>query len=232
MIKLDVDIKKPHIQGTFQKRLNRFVAEVEVNGKTYRAHIHDSGRLGELLIAGRPIMLIPKKSQKTDFKVISIYRPPYGWILLNSGMHRRIMEAILRQKLVDEFQKIKDFRAEYTVGSHRIDFLLTFKDYQALMEVKGCTLFEGKTCLFPDAPTKRGAEHVKLLSQHTPSFLTFLVCHPDIELVRPNCKEDAIFCKNLREAVNTGVKPIAVKIAYIDGDIYYAGKAHVEIPQY
>ena len=230
MIKLDVDIGKNHIEGVFIKRLNRFVAKVEVKGKTYHAHLHDSGRLAELLIPGRPIMLIPHKSTKTDFKVIAIYRNGYGWILLNSGMHRRIMEAILRQKLVEEFREIEEFRAEYKVGSHRIDFLLTFKGYQALMEVKGCTLFEGKTCLFPDAPTKRGAEHVKLLTQHTPSFLTFLVCHPDIEIVRPNCKEDATFCKNIKEAVKAGVKPIAVKISYHGGHVYYAGKAHVEIP--
>ncbi|NOZ92656.1 MAG: DNA/RNA nuclease SfsA [Dictyoglomi bacterium] len=230
MIKLNADIGKNHTQGTFIKRINRFVAEVEVNGKRYHAHLHDSGRLGELLIPGKPIMLIPHKSPKTDFKVIAIHRDGYGWILLNSGMHRRIIEAILRQKLVEEFREIEEFRAEYKVGSHRIDFLLTFKDYQALMEVKGCTLFEGKTCLFPDAPTKRGADHVKLLAQHTPSFLTFLVCHQDIETVKPNCKEDAIFCKNLKEAVKAGVKPIAVKISYHGGHVYYAGKAHVEIP--
>ena len=39
-------------QGTFLRRLNRFVAEVEVGGKTERVHVKNTGRLKELLLPG------------------------------------------------------------------------------------------------------------------------------------------------------------------------------------
>ncbi len=229
MIKLQVNTYKPHIKGTFLKRLNRFVAQVEVDGKIYKAHLHDSGRLGELLIKSRPIMLIPKRSPKTDFKVIAIYRKHYGWILLNSGLHRSIMEAILKARIVEEFREIVDFRPEYKIGNHRIDFLLRYPTYNSLMEVKGCTLFKENTCLFPDAPTKRGTEHLKILSSNIPSFITFLVCHPSIATVKPNCKEDPVFCKTLSMAISRGVVPVALKVGYQEGDIFFHGKADVEI---
>ena len=37
-------------RGIFLSRPNRFVAEIEYNGKKEMAHVHDPGRLKELLI--------------------------------------------------------------------------------------------------------------------------------------------------------------------------------------
>ena len=229
MKKLNIDIGSPHVEGHLLRRINRFVVSVMVNGKTYHAHLHDSGRLGELLIEGTPIMLIPHQAPKTDFKVIAIYREGYGWILLNSGMHRRIMEAILSMRVVKPFQDIISYQPEYKIENHRIDFLLKYPTHEALMEVKGCTLFRSDICLFPDAPTKRGKEHVEILARHTPSFITFLVCHPEISHVVPNCHEDQAFCDALKRAVDNGVQPLAIKIAYKDGAVWYAGVADVKI---
>jgi len=226
-IKLNIDIGNNHTEGTFLKRLNRFVAQVKVNGKIYHAHLHDSGRLGELLIPGSPIMLIPKKSPKTDFKVIAIHREGYGWVLLNSGVHRYIVEDILRRRLIPEFKDLVSYTPEYKVGNHRIDFFLDFGTHTALMEVKGCSLFEGKTCLFPDSPTKRGAEHLLVLSEHPPAYLLFVVCHPSIQVVKPNCKEDPIFCDAFKKAVQNGVIPLAVKVEYKNSHIYFSGTSPI-----
>lgn len=231
MHKLYINIGENLTEGIFIKRLNRFVALVKVGTENYHAHLHDSGRLEELLVTGRPIILVPKKAPKTDFKIIAIHREPYGWIFLNSGLHRKIVEEILRQKLVPEFKDIVEFKPEHKIGSHRIDFILSFPTYKALMEVKGCTLFKENTCFFPDAPTKRGAEHLKILTKNTPAFILFLVCHPDIKTVEINCKKDPNFCKTFQEAVYKGVKPVAVKISFQNGSIFYAGKAEVKIPQ-
>ena len=228
-IKLNIDIGEGHIEGTFLKRLNRFVAQVSVGGKIYHAHLHDSGRLGELLIPGSPIILLPKKSPKTDFKVIAIHREGYGWVLLNSGIHRYIVEDILRRRLLPELKNLVSYTPEYKVGNHRIDFLLDFGTHTALMEVKGCSLFEGETCLFPDSPTKRGAEHLLVLAENTPAYLLFVVCHPSIQVVKPNCKEDPTFCHSLKKAIDSGVIPIGVKVEYKDSRLYFWGKVPVKV---
>ena len=44
-------------KGIFLKRLNRFVAEVEVNNEKYLAHVADPGRMKELLIPKTEILL-------------------------------------------------------------------------------------------------------------------------------------------------------------------------------
>ena len=38
------------VPGTFVKRINRFAAEVLVDGKTETVHVKNTGRLGELLV--------------------------------------------------------------------------------------------------------------------------------------------------------------------------------------
>ena len=37
------------VPGTFVRRINRFVAEVMIDGKTERVHVKNTGRLRELL---------------------------------------------------------------------------------------------------------------------------------------------------------------------------------------
>ncbi|MFP3237345.1 MAG: sugar fermentation stimulation protein SfsA, partial [Vulcanisaeta sp.] len=45
-------LRRPDVSGTFLERLNRFVGIAEINGERVRVHIHDPGRLRELLRPG------------------------------------------------------------------------------------------------------------------------------------------------------------------------------------
>lgn len=36
-------------RGKFLERPNRFIAEIEIDGKVEQCHVHDSGRIRELL---------------------------------------------------------------------------------------------------------------------------------------------------------------------------------------
>ncbi len=41
------------IEGTFIKRINRFIAEVLVDGQVERVHVKNTGRCKELFIEGK-----------------------------------------------------------------------------------------------------------------------------------------------------------------------------------
>ena len=45
---------KSVVQGTFIKRLNRFTAEVMLNGEKLLVHVENTGRLKELLLPDTP----------------------------------------------------------------------------------------------------------------------------------------------------------------------------------
>lgn len=52
-----VHFEHPFVGARFVRRLNRFLAEVELEGQCERVHVRNSGRLRELLTAGRRVWL-------------------------------------------------------------------------------------------------------------------------------------------------------------------------------
>ena len=47
------------VEATFVRRLNRFAANLEVDGREVMVHLANSGRLGELLRPGYRMLLEP-----------------------------------------------------------------------------------------------------------------------------------------------------------------------------
>jgi hypothetical protein len=57
------------------RRINRFVVEVQVRGRAYRAHITNTGRLEQFLISGKIAYCLPKENPgKTDFLLVKAKR--------------------------------------------------------------------------------------------------------------------------------------------------------------
>ena len=62
-----------------------------------------------------------------------------------------------------ETQNYDAIRPEYVHGQSRLDFMMERGNERFLMEVKGCTLERNGIGYFPDAPTERGAKHLREL---------------------------------------------------------------------
>ena len=155
-------------QGTLKSRPNRFLAivDIEQNGtvlKDQKVHVRDPGRLKELLYPGNKVLVKhrPGENRKTQWEIIAALDD--DWILINSGYHRAISEAILRNPEISPFGKLDRLKAEVSVGHSRLDFMLEKDGQQIGLEIKGCTLEIREIALFPDAPTERGAKHVESL---------------------------------------------------------------------
>ena len=63
---------------------------------------------------------------------------------------------------------------------------------------------------FPDAPTERGAKHlkelIKLKKDGNRCAVFFLIQHPIGKFFRPNWENDPVFSKTLNEAYDEGVE--------------------------
>ncbi|MBI4308532.1 MAG: DNA/RNA nuclease SfsA [Chloroflexi bacterium] len=81
---------------------------------------------------------------------------------------------------------------------------------QALVETKSITLVRRGTALFPDAPTSRGARHLRTLMQARREGLRAAVCfvvqREDARRFRPYDAADTLFGATLREAAACGVE--------------------------
>ena len=82
------------------------------------------------------------------------------------------------------------------------------------VEVKGVTLEEDGVCRFPDAPTQRGARHLRELilakQQGYDAAVLFVIQMAPVRYVTPNDATDPEFGKALREAAANGVSVLAV----------------------
>ena len=202
------------MNGIFLSRPNRFIGEIEYKGEIETAHIHDPGRLKELLIEGVEVLFTYSKGKLKYY--IKAVRTEKEWVLLDTALHSKIAMKVFG--FLPEFSKVKEIRKEVKIGNSRIDFVLD----GVPLEVKGVSLVKDSIALFPDAPTERGARHVREIIEHN-GIILFLVVRK-AKSFAPNIGMDPKFSKNLREARKKGIRIIPVQISFDGRLIYYEGK--------
>ncbi|MFX0037793.1 MAG: DNA/RNA nuclease SfsA [Promethearchaeota archaeon] len=198
------------MKGTFISRPNRFIGEIKYKGCIESAHIHDPGRLKELLIEGAEVLFTYSKGKLKYY--IKAVKANNEWVLIDTALHSKI--AMETFKLLPEFSNVKEIRREVKIGNSRIDFSLD----DVPLEVKGVTLVKDDIALFPDAPTERGARHVREIIEHR-GIILFLIFRKAKCFV-PNWEMDPKFSNNLSEARKNKIKIFAVEIIF-DGKVIY-----------
>jgi len=208
---------QPTQKAYFKKRLNRFVAVAELNGKSVLAHIATSGRLGELLLPGAEVLLEASTStaRRTPFSLLAV-RYQDIWVSIDAQLPNRLMRQMLN---ANEFPPLADcrfIRSEPSYGQGRFDFLLEAPDNQPVyVEVKSVALVEEAIALFPDAPTERGTRHLhhltSLCSEGNRCVVIFIVQRSDAAACTANSRTDPAFAEALAQAVDGGVEVYAYK---------------------
>ncbi|NCB63492.1 MAG: DNA/RNA nuclease SfsA [Clostridia bacterium] len=212
-------------QGIFLARPNRFIAHVELDGKTVICHVKNTGRCRELLIPGAVVYLQEwdKPERKTKFDLIAVEK---GNRLIN-------MDAQAPNKVFGEWAAAGSFvpgltllRPETTFGKSRFDFYWEAEDGEGaaapvhpidvrrgFVEVKGVTLEEGGAAFFPDAPTERGVKHVEeLIASREAGYeacLFLVIQMKDVSFWSPNDRTHPEFGAAVRRAVQAGVRVMA-----------------------
>ena len=196
----------------FIDRPNRFIAHVELDGKTETVHVKNTGRCRELLVPGCTVYLEKgtNPGRKTTYDLIAVEK---GSLLIN-------MDAQAPNRVFAEWAAAGGFlpdvtaiRPEYRYGESRLDFCLETPGGLHLVEVKGVTLEENGNARFPDAPTERGVRHIRELQRAAESGLDaalfFVIQIKDIRSVTPNDATHPAFGQALREAAAHGVRVLA-----------------------
>ncbi len=193
-------------RGIFLRRLNRFIAEVEVDGAVCKAHVRNTGRCTAVISPGAEISLQRNSdpARKTAWTLIAVNTAEYGWVNLDSLAPNKISGEWL------EFQGFQHIRPEYHFGESRIDFCAERGGELYLIEVKGCTLEQNGVGLFPDAPTSRGAKHLRELAgaagKGYRSAIAFVIMLNGITEVQPNSEIDPEFAAEFANALAAGVE--------------------------
>lgn len=196
-------------KGKFLSRPNRFIANVEIDGKAEVCHVKNTGRCKELLIEGCTVWLehSDSESRKTAFDLVAVEKGD-RLINMDSQAPNKAVGEWLREKM--PFGESFSVYPEKKYGNSRFDFYLESQDRKIFMEVKGCTLEKDGVVLFPDAPTLRGVKHIDELShcldEGYESYIMILVQMSDVKYFTPNYDTHPEFGEALEKASRKGVK--------------------------
>ena len=214
------------VKGTFLSRPNRFIAKIEIEGKEETVHVKNTGRCRELLPAGAEVWceVSNNPNRKTKYDLITVRK---GDRLIN--MDSQAPHAAAKEWLLSgDLGQVEDLKPETFHGDSRFDFSFTLDGKPCLMEVKGVTLENDGVCAFPDAPTERGAKHLRGLTQAVKdgytAFVLFVIQMPDVKYLHPNDKTDPAFGAALREAAENGVNVLAMDCAVTEDEM------HIRLP--
>ena len=209
-----MDFPEGLIEGRFKARLNRFLAVVEVEGREVDVHVANSGRMREMLVPGYRVLISPKPGghRKTNYDLALV---DMGDALASADArlpNALVAEAFAQRKL-PQFRDYADVHAEVVFGESRLDLRLQGAAGLCYVEAKSVTLVVDGVGLFPDAPTTRGAKHVRSLAQAVKAghraAVIFVIQRDDARGLRPHDEADPDFGAALRESVAAGVEAYA-----------------------
>ena len=200
------------VAGVFLDRPNRFIAHIEIGGVVETVHVKNTGRCRELLPVGAEVWCqrSGNPNRKTKFDLITV-RKGERLINMDSQAPNTAAGEWLRGGGLGE---ISDLKAESFHGDSRFDFSFRKDGRKCFLEVKGVTLENGGVCAFPDAPTERGAKHLRGLTEAARegygAYVLFVIQMSPVEYLHPNDATDPEFGKALREAAASGVTVLAM----------------------
>lgn len=219
------------VPGIFLARPNRFIAHIEIDGRQEICHVKNTGRCRELLPVGAKVWCqrSGNPNRKTGYDLITVQK---GRRLIN--MDSQAPNTVAKEWLHSGgLGELEDLRPETVYGDSRFDFSFTRNAKPCFLEVKGVTLETDGICAFPDAPTERGARHLRALTQAAGdgygAYVLFVIQMKDVAYLQPNDATDPSFGKALREAAAAGVQVLAMDCRITENTIEIADPVPVRL---
>ena len=209
-----MDLGNDLVEGIFLERVNRFLAKVEVDGKEVGVHVANSGRMKELFVPGFRVLVrsVEGLQRKTMFDLVLV---DVGTALVSADSrapNALVAEGVLNGHL-KQFASFSEMYREVTFGDSRLDLMLEGRTGRCYIEAKSVTLVENGVGLFPDAPTARGAKHLRTLEAvveagHRAAVI-FVIQRSDVTAFATSDSSDPDLARALRSAVSVGVEAYA-----------------------
>jgi sugar fermentation stimulation protein A len=210
-----------YVECVIRKRLNRFVVEVDLSGRTEHAHINNTGRLLELLVEGRKAACLPSSGGKTAYRLFAIHEKA-GWALIDTQFQMRAFEQAVEQRKIPWLSGWRLQRRNPRLGDSVLDYLFVDEkgSGELYMEVKSAVLRDGPYAMYPDCPTLRGQRHIRTLIDHARrgqrAAICFMAAFRSAAAFRPYASGDPVVAALLKEARDQGVAVHAVTM-HFDG---------------
>jgi sugar fermentation stimulation protein A len=221
----------PLIDGRFQRRYQRFFADVELaDGSLVVAHVPNTGAMLGAMRPGCPCRLSRHDQPQRRLRyTLEMLRPERVWVGVNTATANALVREAFVSGRIASWQAYDRIEAEVASGpATRFDFVMwqsrpglcTRAQVRAAalagvgglhwVEVKNVSLVDQGVALFPDARSQRAAKHARELAAQVQAGQTaevvFTVQRADARCWRPADAIDPAYGQTLRQAVAAGVR--------------------------
>ena len=213
------------VKARFRRRVNRFLALVELDGDETSVHVANSGRLRELFIPGAVVWLKPAfhEGRKTPYD-LALVEAEETLVSADARLPNSLVAEAVVEGLFDDFSKPINIIRESTFGESRFDLMLEDEDGKLYVEVKSVTLIENGVGLFPDSPTTRGAKHLNTLAQAVTAghrgAVVFVIQRSDCHSFAVNELADPALAEAFRKSVHQGVRALAYSCLVSEREVW------------
>lgn len=205
------------MEARFVSRPNRFVAIVEYDGREVPVHVANSGRLRELLTPDNVMLISPAMNpgeRKTKFNLVLVNIDGV-MVSADARLPNALVAEAIEAGRLPEFQGYSKISREITVGSSRLDLLLSGSTGVCYVETKSVTLVENSVAKFPDAPTERGRKHVRellsLVEHGHRAAVVFVIQRSDVQTFVVDRISDPALFETVELAAAGGVEVYAYR---------------------
>jgi sugar fermentation stimulation protein A len=230
----------PRVQkAILVERPNRFLGIVDLDGTHTEVFIPNPGRMHELMVPGYEVFIRenPAPNRKTSFDMIGL---EYNGVLvsIDSNLPNRFIKQLLNNHELPFLKDYEEVKSEPRAYEGRFDFRLDGPNGITFIEVKSCTLIEDGRAIFPDAPTVRGARHIRHLAMSLKdgtaeqAAVIFVIQRPDARVFSPNDPTDPAFGDALRRAHTDGVEIIPLSTEVVDWQLRLIQRIPFELDHY
>lgn len=199
-------------EAVFLSRPNRFIAYVDLDGKTEKVHVKNTGRCRELLTENAKVYLEKSTNAKrsTAYDLVAVKKGERIINMDSNAPNKAVGEWLSGKEL---FPTLREVRAEKTYKNSRFDFYVETQETKAFLEVKGVTLERDNAVYFPDAPSKRAVKHIEELIEAVwegyEAYIIFVIQMEGAGYFAPNKETQPAFAEALMRASKEGVKVLA-----------------------
>lgn len=203
-------------EGRFISRPNRFIAYVDIEGRTEKVHVKNTGRCRELLVEDAAVYLEKSDGagRSTGYDLVAVKKGERMINMDSNAPNKAVGEWLLKKKL---FPSLKSIRAEKTYKTSRFDFYVETEEDKIFLEVKGVTLEREGGAYFPDAPSERAVKHVEELVEAVregyKAYILFVIQMKEVDFFAPNTETHPAFAAALEKAKKAGVEILAYDCA-------------------
>jgi len=213
----------PLVPARLIKRYKRFLADVRFeDGTELTVHCPNTGSMLGLNMPGMRVWLRDTANPARKYRWSwELAEPVEGCLVgINTGTSNGLVNAALQTGLIPQLAVFDVIRREVSLGSSRLDFLLTSSrgDERCYLEVKNVTTAgeadEPGVAVFPDAVSERASRHlrelIELKKEGYRCGLVYCVQREDIDVVCPAVNIDPVYAQTLELAEESGVELYAL----------------------